>query len=497
MTRQSAPHSTANAPERQQSAKNAKKNLDAAMAAEAARIKGDSPTVVSPHVLAAKLGASKAVITLALQRAIAADKGRAVDAATAGRDAPAARAAGGASPTSNTGGKVRNVQLVTTGRQTKIVAVRDTSTTGQCAMIDTLSVVFHKSTLEALVPNNPSRDGGTDEHFDDYMLGFSEVFMSLFGFAITRRLSGKGRNFYQYSYEIGDRLGHIGIGGNQDTVQIHLDGKGCLQARDGWETRLHDWLVKYAVDPRITRVDLAHDDFEGETTVDHMFAAYHHGAFTNGGRPPRCELKGDWIMPDGQGRTLYVGSRENGLLYRGYEKGREQGDESSPWVRHEVQLGNKCRVIPLNVLIFPGQYFAGTYDALAPFTEKQVRIHTEKKQVEASFKHVVEVAKNQVGRAVNLMLDTLKDPAKVVEALIRDGYPKAFQVYTADHTAPIVPAVGMSDAVFFDHGAATTKPAISTGQGRIKLPDHQTEDDIFPISDDTTRYLTRKFGAPI
>ncbi|HEY9102530.1 replication initiation factor domain-containing protein [Chitinimonas sp.] len=445
------------------------RGLEAALLQAAADLKSASATVVPPHVIAGTLGASKSIIKLSLERAQAHDAARPAAALAARSAARTHSAAAGASPTSNTGGKVRTVELVTNGRKTKIVSVRDTSATGQCAMIDTLSVVFSAQTLRDLAPLNRSSLGGTDEHHEDLILAFMETFQRIFGVAITGKLQGR-RNYYLHSYAIGDGLGHIGIGGNNDTVQLHLDGKGCLTANEGWEQRLHDWLVKVAIEPRITRIDLAHDDFAGDVTPDHMFAAYHAGMFTNGGRPPRCELRGDWITPDGAGRTLYVGSRDNGLLYRCYEKGKEQGDVSHPWVRHEVQLGNKCRVIPLNSLIFPGQYFAGAYAALHPFADTQVRIQTERKTAEASYTHVVDVAKNQVGRAINLMMDVLKDPAKVVEALIRDGYPKAFRSYEADHTTPMRATGQLSDEVFFDHGAAIQQPLLLAKGGWMTVP---------------------------
>lgn len=450
----------------------------AALALATAAERANSPTALSSHQLAAQLGARKAVIELVAERVRLADSKREAVTAAGGAQATTAQAKPAtASPTSNTGGKGResgkvlNVELVTDGRKTKVVSVRDNSASGQCAIIDTLSVVFHIDTLRRLAPLNRSIEGGTDEDCDDLIISFHQTFQAIFGVAITRK-NASGRNYYRHSYEIGEGLGHVGIGGNHDTVQIHLDGKGCLLADEGWEQRLHDWLTKTAVSPRITRIDLAHDDFQGDITVDHMFVAYQQGLFTNGGRPPKGELRGDWIEPDGSGRTLYVGSRENGLLYRGYEKGREQGDRESPWVRHELQLGNKCRVIPLNALIFPGQYFAGAYAALHQFADTQVRIQTERKSAEASLSHVESTSRNQAGRAVNLLMAIYRDPAVVVAKLIRDGYPKAFKHHQGDHWQPMTTDAVPAEIIAYEKAFNDQWPSVQTATGWHPIPRH-------------------------
>ncbi|MDP1340470.1 replication initiation factor domain-containing protein, partial [Klebsiella variicola] len=65
------------------------------------------------------------------------------------------------------------------------------------------------------------------------------------------------------------------------------------------------------------------------------------------------------------GQTGYVGSRASGKFYRGYEKGKQQGDSASLWFRHEVELRSVNREIPLHVLTDPDRYFCGFYPYLA------------------------------------------------------------------------------------------------------------------------------------
>ena len=64
------------------------------------------------------------------------------------------------------------------------------------------------------------------------------------------------------------------------------------------------------------------------------------------------------LQPKTRG-AKYLRKTENGKLMRIYEKGKQLGDATSPWVRWELELHNKSRVIPFDVLTAPGQYVAG------------------------------------------------------------------------------------------------------------------------------------------
>ena len=85
------------------------------------------------------------------------------------------------------------------------------------------------------------------------------------------------------------------------------------------------------------------------------------GMFALTNRMPTVQHLGDWKRPTGSGRTLQVGKRENGKLYRGYEKGKKFGDVDSLWFRSEVEFGTAGRHLPFEMLISPTQYFAGAY----------------------------------------------------------------------------------------------------------------------------------------
>ncbi|WP_260438223.1 replication initiation factor domain-containing protein [Burkholderia cepacia] len=270
-----------------------------------------------------------------------------------------------APPMTNRGGTerpaiaaVQELQMVMTDTgELKTVLVRR-PVNEQIAMIDTLRFTLGEETW-----NRTAREQLVGD--ECFVLEASKYFEEIFGFGITRDLK-KSRDFYTNAWELGDNYGHVAFGGasQRGTMLINLNGQGCIAAKCGWESRLHDFLVDTAVRPTITRVDLAHDCMEGEYTVDQVDGWYDDGLFTCSVNAPHHEYKGDWKKPNGKGRSVYVGLRRNGKLCRAYEKGREQGDAESEWLRIEVEFRNNKRVIPFDVLLDPSSYFVGAYPCL-------------------------------------------------------------------------------------------------------------------------------------
>ena len=72
------------------------------------------------------------------------------------------------------------------------------------------------------------------------------------------------------------------------------------------------------------------DRFDGNPSVDDAVTFYQSNQFNAGGNRPSCSQLGNWIVPDGSGRTFYVGKRKNGKLLRVCEKGKQLGDSESP-----------------------------------------------------------------------------------------------------------------------------------------------------------------------
>jgi DNA relaxase NicK len=167
----------------------------------------------------------------------------------------------------------------------------------------------------------------------------------------------------------GERQGGTGL--------LSIPGGGCAFVRD-WP-RLVSFLRDDLGGP-ITRVDLAHDDYEGVRSVDKAVQMYQDGLFNAGGRKPKAKVAGSWIDPDGSARTFYdVGARENGKQLRVYEKGMQFGKAFDPWVRWEAELHNSDRVIPWEAVLESGRYFAGSYPALSWLSEDACRIRTFRK----------------------------------------------------------------------------------------------------------------------
>lgn len=359
------------------------------------------------------------------------------------------------SPTNNMGGKSqkpdfeRYEQLVLgADGQPRIQMLRRAVSPDQ-AFIDQISFTFDESACvdwakqrkhvhELLDIANQAFIADTD-----YIRTISALCHEIFGFGISESCP-RGMNFYKKTWKLGtdDALyGHVSFGGQRETVLVQVTGTGAMAAHDGWEQRLHQYLSA-APRAKITRVDLARDFLNGEYTVDMANTAYDDGEFCSGGRWPSIEQHGNWKRPDGAGRTLYLGKRKSGKFTRIYEKGRQLGDKESPWTRLEVEFKSIDRIVPFDVLLYPGQYLAAAYPALDFLSEAPKRIETQVKQIELTYDKAVHYARLQVGRLLNFMTDQASLTAtEVVELLRRPkaGYPKRLklELISADFcTAP-------------------------------------------------------------
>ncbi len=305
------------------------------------------------------------------------------------------------------------VQLVMSDSgELKTIAVR-VPANGQIAVIDGLRIVLGEETFAAVA------DGVDDEA---YVRACSAKLEHIFGFGLVRNLNQR-RDFYGETWELGENWGYAGFGGERQngTILIVLSGQGTLAALPGWEARLYEFITTTAKRPVITRVDLAHDVFDGRVTVDQLDQMHTDGFFTNAYTVPDCQHAGNWKFPNGKGRTLYVGTRKAGKMFRGYEKGMEQGDSGSQWVRLEVELANKAMLIPFDVLLDPSAYFMGAYPKAfshLSLTVTPQRIEIKRKTaaiaVDASLKMVLQ----QVGKYVGVLADLMG--AEQFVAAVRD-----------------------------------------------------------------------------
>lgn len=209
----------------------------------------------------------------------------------------------------------------------------------------------------------------------------------------------KGWNGYKHRLDI-EGVGLVAYGGNGDTIHIEMTGAGCMQVKD-WDEVVQSLEL---LEARITRLDLAVDDFDGQTyNLDWCKAQYFAGKFDPArGAKPIPRLVDD--MGSGKGSTFYLGSRESGKLFRGYEKGKEQGDPESPWFRCEVEWRNRHREIPIDAIRNPGKYFAGSYAAFHGHALEQRTIKTVAHVAQAHIEKATEHARKQAGRVIHALL---------------------------------------------------------------------------------------------
>lgn len=272
----------------------------------------------------------------------------------------------------------------------------------ECCAIDTVRVTMHEKTIF----NKSFRALISDE---DIAKGFSERIEQIFGFGISRKYE-KGRDFFLHAWELGDNYGHFAMGGikQRDAILIAINGQGCLAAKAGWELRLYQFLVsKDCISPRITRVDLAHDDFDGSQMSVHDFdQAWEDGGFDRYGNRPEPQNYGSWKNHDpmGKGLTFYAGTKSSSQLFRGYQKGKQLGSPDSPWMRAEVQFSNHDKVIPFEILIDPSSYFVAAYPVLQQYSPNKTgkRTETVKKMAEAGIEHFTKYTKLGYGKFIRI-----------------------------------------------------------------------------------------------
>ena len=292
--------------------------------------------------------------------------------------------------------------IVFDGRKPKLQTIRK-PTNKQIAFIDWITVSFHVATINPKFVRTGQDDDEYMEMCRSAVMDLTPFLMSIFGkkYHITKQFQ-KGRNFYQYSFDIGEGLGFVCIGGQRNTVSITVSGNGLSMAQNGWEFQLFKFLEN-AQRGKITRIDLAHDDIKGEyLNVYELDKLESAGGFHCGGARSSVRHDGNWKYkdPNNQGLTLYVGNRTSGKMMRAYEKGKQLGEVNSKWTRVEVEYKSADRNIPFDVLLNPSAYFMGAYPCFETLfqIETSEKIKTKKKTVEVTLEHSFEVIKKQFGK---------------------------------------------------------------------------------------------------
>lgn len=231
---------------------------------------------------------------------------------------------------------------------------------------------------------------------------FALQFARLLGF--TLGIDRPGRDYYEFTTTIENALGHevasvsAGGEGQRGTICLTLKGEGCTNAAHGWEKRVYAYFGEFS--PKLTRIDMARDFYDGEVTVDQVVGCYRDHAFSYQNRLPSYTQYGCWENYNGpaNSRTFQIGKRESGKVFRAYEKGHQFKIMDSLWLRCEVELRSTNRVIPWDAVIRPAEYFAGAYEfcAWACQHEIAVKVPTATKTAE----HGVQACVNWLRRVV-------------------------------------------------------------------------------------------------
>lgn len=183
----------------------------------------------------------------------------------------------------------------------------------------------------------------------------------------------KGHDFYKYRWPLernGFECGWVGFLASSDsprqqsqalTLHVNLFGHAMTFAQPGARELLADIVEIH--EAKITRCDLALDFFNGMSrSLPELLEDYKAGAFDVRSKRPGSKIAGDW--GNDAERSLYVGCRKSGKETNIYEKGDQLfgRDARNPWVRVELRYGNKLRILPVEILRRPGDFFAGASD---------------------------------------------------------------------------------------------------------------------------------------
>jgi len=307
---------------------------------------------------------------------------------------------------------------------------------GKVSIVDYLTFVlpstnYYKQLPHSVKGSDTARTLNPELDLEKFAIKVEREILNIINLGLNLTKRG-GRNGYKHSWAIvdssGNECGFMAYGDNAnkqgiETICINIAGEGtkCIGSF-GYEL-LYKFMVENGA--HITRIDLAHDCFNGEVTLIQLQNWYKAGLFraSSRGKYPDAMMYDD--LGSGKGSTFQVGSRESGKLFRGYEKGKKFGDKTSKWVRLEVQLMSKKRVIPLDILLESSTYLSGTYKCMQFLNVEQSYIETQKQSEIISYKHLEAYCKQSYGRFIDVMMHVYETEQEVIKAIRRsDGYPR-------------------------------------------------------------------------
>lgn len=262
-----------------------------------------------------------------------------------------------------------------------------------------------------------------------------ELIRAVFGDPLIEcgEVEHRGLNGYTHRAEISARGKHaagsyVALGGNEGTVNVQLSGTGCAQVQC-WYTVA---LALSRLGARITRIDLAYDDYLGRIIdLDRwMSMAQSKEIRASAGQSPKHRLiKGD------DGTTLYVGRKGSKELCV-YQKGKEQGDPDSPWLRAEVRFWAKDREIPYAALTQCLSFIRAAYNVLSELPgDVCERMKTIARSVAAKAVAALSWARHAFGPLLNTFVNALGEDRTselIMQDIRRSAIPRRFASFSRD-----------------------------------------------------------------
>lgn len=241
----------------------------------------------------------------------------------------------------------------------------------------------------------------------------------------------KGRLGYTQSADIffpgADKpCGFAARGGNGSTVLVSVSGAGMPFVGDMRMVK----LALDALNAKITRLDAAFDDLDGEW-LDMAELVYEArlGYFARQGKPPAIRFIDD--LGTRKGCSLYVGSKGRSEL-NVYDKGMQQGDEYSRWRRAEARVWATNRVIPTDGLLNPLGVIVAMFPAMAAWLPEcsPTFAKTSRAAVKASVGEMTEWLTLAAGRSLGLLREAAMHSgitdSELMNLLVRQGIPSRF-----------------------------------------------------------------------
>lgn len=319
--------------------------------------------------------------------------------------------------------------------------------------IDTLSLTFDLSVIahhidsftafDALAASLDSGDFSDDFTVCRAVLAFARKLFPANSIELHPEVKG-GRNMFDHRIDFKDACGFIAFGGNniinrgtenetkvRQRLQVYITGEGCRRVHDfEYLRRQIETFEDYA--PKITRIDIAYDDHAGHRNLELCENMYMRGMFKGNGRPPKARKIDDF--GSGDGCSMYIGSKKSGKELNCYEKGKEQGDSDSQWVRWEGRIYAQDRVIPLDILTDYPEYLTGMYPATKWMGRAASVIKTAKLKERIQYNHLREHAKISYGPLIHYMkAKGLTDSQIVAELIVTSKFPSRIEWASFDH----------------------------------------------------------------